>query len=567
MDWHIIALVGLVVIIAAAVFSRRTGVATPLLLVVIGLVVGLIPQAPTIRLEPELVLAGVLPPLLYSSAVRFPVIDFRRNLRMIAWLSVVMVVLTAVVIGIVVHLIFPDIPLALGIALGAVVSPTDAIAATSIGKRLGLPHRLMTILEGESLVNDATALVTLRTALAAVAGAFSVWQAIGDFALAVLLAVLVGGAVGLVTVAIRARIVDPVVTTAISFGIPFVAYFVTEQLHASGVLAVVVAGLVVGHRGMKRLSVQDRQSEETNWATIQFLLENAVFGLMGLQLPELIAEVIAGPTTVGTAVLVSLVVFGLLIVLRIFGSFVPWLVGRYSRANRLERRQLRLDTVTERLADATARTGTAAGGLERVRKQLAVSQADLLFQAREPITGRGTVVLAWAGMRGVVTLAAAQTIPTSFPLRAELVLVAFLVAVVSLIGFGGTLPFVIRRLHLPEVSDEERHNELAALMEGLVESASDRLGAAEEITIDGEPVDPAVLEKFRSRVAPLLVRPTAQEAPSRAHRDQVAELQRQYLAALRDALHHERSIGAYRTETYARAQTMIDKLEVIGSRR
>src|SRR5699024_4341374 len=248
-------------------------------------------------------------PLLYSSAVRLPVTDFRRNVRMIAWLSVVMVIVTAVVIGVVVHLVFPDISLPLGIALGAVVSPTDAVAATSIGKRLGLPHRLMTILEGESLVNDASALVVLRTALAAVAGAFSVWQAIGDFALAVLLAVLVGGAVGLVTVAIRSRIADPVVTTAISFGIPFVAYFVTEHLHASGVLAVVVAGLVVGHRGMKRLSVQDRQSEETNWATIQFLLENGVFGLMGLQLPELVAEVVAGPTTITTAVLVALVVF------------------------------------------------------------------------------------------------------------------------------------------------------------------------------------------------------------------------------------------------------------------
>src|SRR5699024_9718842 len=134
MDWQIVALAGLVVIIAAAVFSRRTGVATPLLLVVVGLAVGLVPQVPTIRLEPELVLAGVLPPLLYSSAVRLPVTDFRRNVRMIAWLSVVMVIVTAVVIGVVVHLVFPDISLPLGIALGAVVSPTDAVAATSIGK-------------------------------------------------------------------------------------------------------------------------------------------------------------------------------------------------------------------------------------------------------------------------------------------------------------------------------------------------------------------------------------------------------------------------------------------------
>src|SRR5699024_1961264 len=240
-----------------------------------------------------------------------------------------------------------------------------------------------------------------------------------------------GGAVGLVTVAIRSRIADPVVTTAISFGIPFVAYFVTEHLPASGALAVVVAGLVVGHRGMKRLSVQDRQSEETNCATIQFLLENGVFGLMGLQLPELVAEVVARPTTITTAVLVALVVFGLMVVLRVFGSFVPWLVGRYSRTNRLDRRRQRLDSVTERLAAADPQTASGAGRLDRMRMQVAMSRADLEFQAREPITGRGTVVMAWAGMRGVVTLAAAQTIPTSVPLRAELVLVAFLVAVVS----------------------------------------------------------------------------------------------------------------------------------------
>src|SRR4051812_25657909 len=150
--------------IAASVFSRRTGVAAPLLLVGLGIAASYLPTAPTIHLEPELVLAGVLPPLLYSSAVNLPVIDVRRNFRLIAWLSIVMVLVSAVVIGAVVHWVFPSISFALAAALGAVVAPTDAVAATAIGRRVGLPPRLMVVLEGESLVNDASALVVLRTA-------------------------------------------------------------------------------------------------------------------------------------------------------------------------------------------------------------------------------------------------------------------------------------------------------------------------------------------------------------------------------------------------------------------
>jgi len=180
--------------IAASVFARRTGVAAPLLLVALGIGASYLPGTPEIHIEPEIILAGVLPPLLYASAVQLPVLDVRRNFGLISWLSVVMVIVSALVIGALVHALFPSISFALATALGAVVSPTDAVAATAIGHRVGLPPRLMTVLEGESLVNDASALVVLRTAVAALAVTthFSLGHTVLDFAWAVVGAIVIG---------------------------------------------------------------------------------------------------------------------------------------------------------------------------------------------------------------------------------------------------------------------------------------------------------------------------------------------------------------------------------------
>ena len=226
---------GLAVILSAAVLSRRTGVAAPLLLLGLGIAASYVPTMPEVEVDPELVLAGVLPPLLYASAVRMPIIDLRRNRWFISWLSVGLVITSAAIVGLVVHALFPQIPLALGVALGAVLSPTDAVAATAIGKRLGLPPRLMTVLEGESLVNDASALVLLRTALAAGAvGTFSLGETVLDFGGAVVGAVLVGLVVGWLTVRLRQRLNDPVLNTTISFAVPFLAFFPAEAIRASG---------------------------------------------------------------------------------------------------------------------------------------------------------------------------------------------------------------------------------------------------------------------------------------------------------------------------------------------
>src|SRR3978361_236785 len=180
MAWAIIGVVGIVTIVAAGAFANKLGVAAPILLILFGVGFSFIPGAPT-NVPPEIILAGLLPPILYSAAVNVPVIDFRRNFSSIFGLSVLLVLVSAFVTGGLLNILFPKLSLAEGVALGAVISPTDAVAATAIGKRLGLPPKLVTILEGEGLVNDATALVLLRSAIAAIAMSVSFWGSIGDF--------------------------------------------------------------------------------------------------------------------------------------------------------------------------------------------------------------------------------------------------------------------------------------------------------------------------------------------------------------------------------------------------
>jgi CPA1 family monovalent cation:H+ antiporter len=560
MQYLLIALAALGAIIVASVFARRTGVAAPLLLVLIGIGGSYLPGVPDIEVEPELVLAGVLPPLLYASSVRLPVIDFRRNLKMIAWLSVVLVVVSAIGVGLVVHLVYPAISFPLAVALGAVVSPTDAVAATAIGKRLGLPHRLMTVLEGESLVNDASALVVLRTAVAAIAGTFSLWHAVGEFVLAVVVAVVVGVIVGALTVRLRARLGDPVLNSTVSFAVPFVAYFPAEELHGSGVLAVVVAGLVTGTSGATRLSARDRQTEATNWATISFALESGLFLLMGLQLPGLARSVDEG-SSAGMVAGATAVTLLTIIVLRGLWVAFPQLLTR-GRPRKSARQREQLDQFSRRLSDAEPQTDREQLRIDAMRRRVARRNADIGFQEAEPITRRGSLLLGWSGMRGAITVAAAQTIPDDVPLRSTVVLVAFAVAVITLIGFGGTLPALIRRLHLEDDPAEDKRTEMTSLLQSLLTTATDRLGPIAEQTIDGERIDPQVAERMMNRIAPMFAgRTEPGEPPSPDSRRQAQVLLRRYLDALRDALNDEQSIGAYRTDTFTAARDLLDAVE------
>jgi monovalent cation/hydrogen antiporter len=372
----------------------------PLVLVVVGVVASLVPGVPDYRLDPAVVLIGVLPPLLYAAAIRTSLVDVRANRQAIGILAVGAVVFTTVVVGVIAWLLLPKVSLAAGLALGAIVAPPDAVAATTIGRRVGMPRRLVSILEGESLLNDATALVSLRTATAAITASIGVWVVIGDFVLAVAGGVVVGVVIAAVLAAIRKRVSDPVLDTTISFIAPFLAYLPAEAIHASGVLAVVVTGLILGHKSPILQSASSRLSEQTNWRTVQFVLENTVFLVIGLQVPDTIRA--AWESEIGHDRVVMLCVAVLLatIVTRIVWVYVATAIYRFGPA------QLRIRAWPWAHA----------------------------------------ALVSWAGMRGVATLAAAFALPVETPARDALVLAALTVVAGTLLLQGTTLPLLTRRL-------------------------------------------------------------------------------------------------------------------------
>lgn len=556
---------GLMAVIFAAKSSARTGIAAPLLLLCLGIAASFPSFIPDVELEPELVLAGFLPPLLFSTASNMPVVDLRRNAGMIIWLSMAMVVLPAIIIGAVIHLVFPEISIALAIALGAVVAPIDAVAATSIGKRLGLPPRLMAVLEGESLFNDASALVTLRTALAALAGSFSLWQAAGSFVWATLAGIVVGFIVGQLVTKARRWLADPVLSTSIALLTPWTAFFIAEELEASGVIAVVVAGVICGHKATKHLTATDRNYSVTMWTVISFILEHLVFLLMGLQIADLFhrAQTEHNLDFVWQA---SIIVFALLLVMR-FGGVAIAVAGTRLTAARSHRKIRRLDATTERFNDAVEQNLIESWRAEKLQRRLERTSADIEFAQSTPITRRGALVLSWAGMRGVVTLAAAQTISVTAagePLihRSSIILVAFLVAVATLIVFGGTLPALIRALKFSSPSASKSKQEVSGLMTSLLDSAVAQLGPMSELEIDGRSLSPELAKKMESRIEMMMRAPARhQQAIAQSDRELFHELQDKYLDALQDALDRERAIGAYSAKTFNAAQRRLDLFE------
>ncbi|MDR1392865.1 MAG: cation:proton antiporter [Bifidobacteriaceae bacterium] len=436
----LLAVGGLAVILVARVVSFRTRLGAPLLLVLTGLAVSLAPIVPGIKLEPEWVLAGILPPLLYASAMRLPLVDFRRDLPLIGGFSIVLVLVTAVLVGLVIHAVYPRLPFNLAIALGAVISPTDA-AATVIIRRAGAPARVAGVLDGESLFNDATALVILRTAIA---GAASFWGVAWDFAWSAGVAVAVGGLSGWLALHLGARLRDPVAYTLFSFLVPFVAYLPVEHLGASGLVAVVVAGLVAGQGGHQYISARNRLAGHATWETVETLAEGAVFLAMGLQafglFEEFLAEhdnVAGALATAGIALVVLLVVRG---VFSTVAVALPRLAGRPGG-------RTKPTTVPGRRKPPAAPSHDRADQAHQADQTYQTGQAQRADQA-DRLNWKDGAVLEWAGLRGVVTLAAAQTLPLDAPERPAVVLIAFTVATASLLIQGFSLPSLLRRLRL-----------------------------------------------------------------------------------------------------------------------
>jgi len=479
----IVIVTGFVVIAAATVVGPRLGVASAIVLVAIGVAASFLPVFASVHIEPEWILEGVLPPLLYSAAVSMPAMNFRREFGAISGLSVLLVVATALLLGLFFMAVIPGLGFAWGVALGAIISPTDAIA-TSIIKQRSVSKRVVAILDGESLLNDATALVLLRTAIVATALSFSFWGAVGTFSYSVVVAVVVGGAVGWLNLVLRRRVTDPTVNTVISFAVPFAASVPAGLLGASGLVAAVVAGLVTGVRAPRDLSPQNRLSDSQNWRTVELVLEGAVFLTMGVQIKSIVTSVEQDHAGVGPAVLVAAGALALTLLLR--AAYVaPLLRVLAARARRGRQMQSRMQDMREQMTTPEGKQemfeqvnsrGRRASErqIDQFARRVTYALADIDYFLREPLGWREGIVVVWAGMRGAVTVAAAQTLPDDTPQRSVLVLIAFAVATMSLVIQGGTIGPLLRLL-APKVDqaavDEQTTEERTRIMELLKESA------------------------------------------------------------------------------------------------
>jgi monovalent cation/hydrogen antiporter len=431
--------------------ARRLNWSSPLMAVLAGLVASLLPGMPTFRIEPEIVLSLILPPLLFSAALDSSYLNFRRNLRPIGLLSVGLVLFTALVLGGVMYAVVHELTLPAAITLGAIVAPPDAVAATAIARRIGLPRRLVVILAGESLVNDATALTAYRVAVAAAVGTgFSFVSAAGVFVVAAAGGVLVGVAVAWVVKWLVCRLTDPVLENTLMLLAPFVAFVPAESVNASGVLAVVVAGLLIGHKLPKIATYASRLQADALWKMIDFLLEAVVFGLIGLQLRTVLSGLQG--RSVGQLLAWAALAVAVVIVARyvwVFpATYLPLLLSR------------------------------------RLRERESVPPP------------RMPLVVGWAGMRGVVSIAAAYALPVGFPGRDLVTFLTFCVVITTLVLHGFTLPTVIRRLGV--VAEEERRADNlaeAGAQHTAINAALTRL----EATLENGDVPEEIVHRLRER--------------------------------------------------------------------
>ena len=413
---------------ALAIFARRIGIPYPILLVLGGLALGFVPGLPRIELEPDIVFLLFLPPILFGAGYFTSIRDFKANLRAIGLLSVGLVLATTATVAVVANALIPGLGLPAAFALGAIVAPPDAVAATAIFQRLGVPRRVVTILEGESLVNDATALVAYRFAVsAAMFGGFSLAQASITAVFVAVGGVALGLLIGMAAAALLRRIDDPVFSVVLTFLFPIAAYLPAERFGLSGVLATVAAGIYVGRHAPRSMSSQVRIAGTSAWQVLLFLINGTVFILIGVQLPAVLEGLHGRPPQeiLGLAAAVSLTVIVVRIVWVFPGTYIP--------------RRL------------------SAGIRSR--------------EARPH--PRNVFLVSWAGMRGVVSLAAALALPSTFPERDLVIFLTFSVILATLVGQGLTLPLIMRALGI-SADGGDRNEELHA-RQAAAEAAVDRI--------------------------------------------------------------------------------------------
>jgi monovalent cation/hydrogen antiporter len=485
-EFVLVSLLVSVAVLGAA--ARAVNIPYPIVLVVGGLLLGFIPGLPDIVLAPELVLVIFLPPLLYSAAFFANLHDLRTNLRPIALQAVVLVLLTMCAVAVVVKALVPEMPWAAAFTLGAIVAPTDPVAATAIMRRMAVPRRIVSVVEGESLINDGTALVAYRTAIAAIGGTFSVWEAGADFVVSAIGGVAVGLAAGWVIVQIRRRIDDIPVEITISLLSGFAGYVPAEALHVSGVLAAVTTGIVLGWKAPYISTASMRLQGYAVWEILTFLLNALLFVLIGLQLPIIIDGLSGMPAgeVLWWCVAVSLVV----IVTRLIWSQTTVFVVRA-----LDRRE------SQRLRRST-------------------------WQSR--------MIISWCGMRGSVSLAAALALEPDFPQRNLILLLTFAVIFATLVLQGLTLPALINRLGVTDDGADEREE-----LVGRRAAAAAALGRIEELA-DEEWTHEDTMERMR-KLYEYRSRRFAAQAGEADDGDGIEHRSRKYQKAVRSVLDAQRA--------------------------
>ena len=608
-----IALLGMLIIVATQFIAPKVGVASPLILLGVGLAIGFLPQVGAIEIEPHIVLEMILPPLLFSAAVRMPTMDFRREMQAVAMLAIPLVFISSFAIGFLINWMVPQISLAWGVALGAVLSPTDAVAVT-IAKRSGVSHRIITVLEGEGLFNDATSLVLLAAAmnagLASDNDALNPALLTGRVLVALGIAIVVGLIVGEVGVRIRSIIKDSSTDTVFSFAMPFIASIPAEHVGGSGLVAAVVAGLVVSGRRAGMISAQNRRFSQQNWSTMTLMLESGIFLAMGLQAFGIIEDADGDGGGLVRAAVIAVIAGSLIMVIRaLFIAFMlTWLDHRRKhRKRRYHAEAERLEAFEHRMAQACVvdsevlasrnlseeqwlRTMNLWRRRLRIReRQHAVRRSDIDYFENEPLGPREGSVIVWAGMRGAITLAAAQTISSDAPMRSFLLTIALFIASGALVIQGLSLPWLIRlikpKMASADISEEEREELRQVMSSALVDTALAQAikevdaqtllsaGVSRTLSRLGNVVDLKSSPSLLASSEPLPdtdgeneaipVEMSEEEVERSFTRDQIRELALEAIHAQRDALLQARDEGIFSSAALEGALARLDNEEIL----
>ncbi|HTB83699.1 MAG TPA: Na+/H+ antiporter [Candidatus Sulfotelmatobacter sp.] len=513
-------LFGLMIAIATlAVAARKLGIAYPIPFVIGGLVLGMIPGLPQVHLNPDLVFLIFLPPLIYPAALFTSWRDFRANLRPISMLAIRLVIISTVVIGFVAHNLV-GLPWAAAFVLGAIVSPPDAVAATAITKRLRVPRHIITIIEGESLVNDATALVIYRFAVAAVVtGTFSLALAGLEFILVSVGGVLVGAIIGWLASQIQRQLDDPPVQTTLSLLTPFAAYLSADKIGVSGVLAVVTAGLYLGWKAPEIINSRTRFQLFPVWEMVVFFLNGLIFILIGLQLPEIL-ENLSGQS------LFKLCWQAALLNLTLIFVRIAWVF--------------------------------AAKHLPELFRKRNVKRSP-------PSDWRHTAIVAWTGMRGVDSMAAAMALPlfvsngSPFPGRDLILFHTFAVILVTLVFQGLSLPLIIRWLRVEDdgVMQTEELQARVRTVQAALARLNEFKGKSDDRVLD------RLLVEYTNRIHDLELGAKTGENISRAHKStDYEQLLSEALLAERRMILQLRNEKVINDEVLRRIQRDLDLAEL-----